>query len=41
MAFTSEYGAKSPISQGNPQVHPQLGDNFKEKVNLKVESYFT
>ena len=27
--------------RGNPQVRPQLGDNFKEKVNLKVETYFT
>ena len=25
----------------NPQVHPQLGDNFKKKVILKVETYFT
>ena len=25
--------------QRNPQVHPQLGDNFNENFRLKVEGY--
>jgi hypothetical protein len=24
----------------NPQLHPQLGDNFNEWFKLKVEGYF-
>jgi hypothetical protein len=39
--FDSDFMTNSTDSQGNPQVHPQLGDNFKKKVILKVEGYFT